>query len=294
MPSSTGFSLLSTPAVAARPTLVSSDGKAMHEATAAIGAEGTVSKAVRSVYRAGRSRYWLKAKHSTTETFQVAGWRPSTPSRPGGLILAEHDDPIAVATLAIADKDRQHLDDLLHRWGRRHPTGAVTIPPDLTLHDRPRYTSRTPTHGKPPRGVRDGRPTGRPSDRACLASAARKGEPVARCDPWLTNLNRPEDRSDHRLRPGVHREEHSGTDLHLAVYEALADEPERHSRLSRDDYLTTGRWHGPRGGSCAEGQSQGCYLLDAHRDARPYPCSQGEWRCDGLRDPAEGHRGGSR
>ena len=88
----------------------------------------------------------LKAKHSRTETFQVAGWRPSTSSRPGGLILAEDDQPIAVATLAIADKERQDLVDLLHRYGRRHPTGTVTIPEDC-LTATVRYTSRTPTHG---------------------------------------------------------------------------------------------------------------------------------------------------
>jgi hypothetical protein len=64
----------------------------------------------------------LKAKHSRTETFQVAGWRPSTPSRPGGLILAEDEDPIAVATLAVAVKERAVLVDLLHRYGRQHPT----------------------------------------------------------------------------------------------------------------------------------------------------------------------------
>ena len=88
----------------------------------------------------------LKAKHSTTETFQVAGWRPSTSSRPGGLILAEDDEPIAVATLALADSQRSALVDLLHRYGRRHPTGAVTIPDDC-LTATVRYTSRTPTHG---------------------------------------------------------------------------------------------------------------------------------------------------
>ncbi len=88
----------------------------------------------------------LKAKHSKTDTFRVAGWRPSTPSRPGGLILVEGDGPIAVATLALADKDRQDLVDLLHRWGRRHPTGAITIPPDC-LTAPVRYTSCTPTHG---------------------------------------------------------------------------------------------------------------------------------------------------
>jgi bifunctional non-homologous end joining protein LigD len=132
---------------AARPTVVSPDGNAMHQATADIRAEGTVSKAVRSLYRSGRrSRSWLKAKHSRTDTFQVAGWRPSTASRPGGLILAEDDEPIAVATLALADKDRQDLVDLLHRYGRQHPTGTVTIP-DNCLTATVRYTSRTPTHG---------------------------------------------------------------------------------------------------------------------------------------------------
>jgi bifunctional non-homologous end joining protein LigD len=129
-----------------RPTVISADGSAMHQATATIGAEGTVSKAVRSVYRAGRSRYWLKTKHSRIETFRVGGWRPSTASRPGGLILVEDDHPIAVATLAIADKDRHNLVDLLHRYGRQHPTGAVTIADDC-LTATVRYTSRTPTHG---------------------------------------------------------------------------------------------------------------------------------------------------
>ena len=76
----------------------------------------------------------------------MAGWRPSTSSRPGGLILVEDDDPVAVATLALADKDRQDLVDLLHKYGRQHPTGTVTIPDDC-LTATVRYTSRTPTHG---------------------------------------------------------------------------------------------------------------------------------------------------
>ena len=63
----------------------------------------------------------LKTKHSRVHTFQVGGWRPSTSSRPGGLILVEDDDPVAVATLALADKDRQDLVDLLHKYGRQHP-----------------------------------------------------------------------------------------------------------------------------------------------------------------------------
>ena len=88
----------------------------------------------------------MKVKHSRTEIFQVAGWRPSTPSGPGGLVLAEDDQPIAVATLAIADNERAALVDLLHRYGRQHPTGTITIPGDC-LTATVRYTSRTPTHG---------------------------------------------------------------------------------------------------------------------------------------------------
>jgi ATP-dependent DNA ligase len=126
---------------------MSPDGAAMHQATADIGAEGTVSKAVRSLYRGGRrSRFWLKTKHCRVYTFQVGGWRPSTSSRPGGLILVENNDPVAVATLALANKERQELIDLLHKYGRQHPTGTVTIPADC-LTATVRYTSRTPTHG---------------------------------------------------------------------------------------------------------------------------------------------------
>ena len=58
-PSSTGSSSLSAPKAAARPTVVSPDGTAMLQATADIGAEGSVSKDVRSIYRGGRSRRWL-------------------------------------------------------------------------------------------------------------------------------------------------------------------------------------------------------------------------------------------
>ncbi len=47
-----GLELSNHTAGVARATVVSPDGNAMHQATAAIGAEGTVSKAVRSVYRA--------------------------------------------------------------------------------------------------------------------------------------------------------------------------------------------------------------------------------------------------
>ena len=131
---------------AARPTIWVADGAAMHEATRAVQAEGTVSKRTSSAYRPGRSRQWLKAKHKVEQKLQVAGWRPSTPARPGGLILAEHGEPIGVGALAMPERQRVALIDLLQRYGRHHPTGVVTIPEDriqATVH----YTARTPTHG---------------------------------------------------------------------------------------------------------------------------------------------------
>jgi ATP-dependent DNA ligase len=131
---------------AARPTICVADGAAMHEATRAVQAEGTVSKRVGSVYRPGRSRQWLKAKHKVEEKLQVAGWRPSTPARPGGLILAEHGEPIGVGALAMLARQRVALIDLLQRYGRHHPSGVVMIPQDR-IQAIVHYTARTPTHG---------------------------------------------------------------------------------------------------------------------------------------------------
>ena len=130
----------------ARPTIWASDGAVMHEATRAVQAEGTVSKRASPAYRPGRSRQWLKAKHKVEQKLQVAGWRPTSPARPGGLVLAEHGEPIGVGALAMPEPQRVALIDLLQRYGRHHPTGVVTIPEDriqATVH----YTARTPTHG---------------------------------------------------------------------------------------------------------------------------------------------------
>lgn len=104
------------------------DGPAMWAATAAIGAEGVVAKRRDSTYRAGRSRSWLKTKHRTVAWFDVAGWRPSTPGRPGGLVVAHGDDVVGVAVVALAQAERSGLADLVERYGCRHPTGTVTLP----------------------------------------------------------------------------------------------------------------------------------------------------------------------
>jgi bifunctional non-homologous end joining protein LigD len=125
----------------------SNDGEAMHQATLAVGAEGTVSKKMSSVYIPGqRVRWWTKTKHRRTGVFSVVGWRPSTPFRPGGLIVAEGGEPIGVASLAMAEPERAAVVDLLHRYGRSHPTATVTIPEDC-LAATVRFTSRTPSRG---------------------------------------------------------------------------------------------------------------------------------------------------
>jgi ATP-dependent DNA ligase len=131
---------------AARPTIWAFDGAVMHEATRAVQAEGTVSKRTSSAYRPGRSRQWLKAKHKVEQRLQVTGWRPSSPARPGGLILAEHGEPIGVGALAMPEHQRVALIDLLQRYGRHHPTGIVMIPEDR-IQAIVHYTARTPTHG---------------------------------------------------------------------------------------------------------------------------------------------------
>jgi ATP-dependent DNA ligase len=131
----------------ARTVSYTDDGKAMHQATLAVGAEGTVSKKAASVYLPGqRVRWWTKAKHRRTGNFGVVGWRRSTPFRPGGLIVAEGGEHIGTASLALPEPERATLVALLERYGRHHPTGAVTILEDC-LVATVRFTSRTPTHG---------------------------------------------------------------------------------------------------------------------------------------------------
>ena len=129
----------------ARPTVWEPDGAVMHQATADTGLEGTVSKQARSAYRPGRSSAWVKAKHRVTATFEVAGWKPPTGSRPGGLILAEGGEPVGVAPLGLPRAERVGLLALAGRYGRRHPSGTVTLPGGC-LEAVVRFSSRTPTH----------------------------------------------------------------------------------------------------------------------------------------------------
>ena len=69
-------------------------------------------------------------------------WRTVGPSRPGGLILAEDDQPIAVATLAIADKERQDLVNLQHRYVAVTP--PVPSPSRTTASAQPSATPHAP------------------------------------------------------------------------------------------------------------------------------------------------------
>ena len=108
------------------------DGAAMHRLTAELGFEGTCSKKAASPYLPGRRmpRTWLKTKHHRCQWFQALGWRPATARTWGGLVVGEHDEPVAVATLALPAGERANLLRLMRRYGRSHPTGMLTVPPD--------------------------------------------------------------------------------------------------------------------------------------------------------------------
>jgi hypothetical protein len=67
----------------------------------------------------------LKTKHRATGWFDVVGWRPTTPDRPGGLVVAQGDDVVGVAVVALPAAERPGLADLLGRYGRRDPTMPV-------------------------------------------------------------------------------------------------------------------------------------------------------------------------
>jgi ATP-dependent DNA ligase len=129
-----------------QPTIRTDDGAAMFEATRSVRAEGRVSKRSDSLYRAGRSRRWRKAKHKVVETLQVAGWRPSVPGRPGGLLLADEGEWVGVGTLNLPGDQRAAVVGLLERYGQRHSSGTISIPLDC-IQAVVHYTSRTPTHG---------------------------------------------------------------------------------------------------------------------------------------------------
>jgi ATP-dependent DNA ligase len=110
------------------PMITTGDGQGLWAATAAAGAEGVVAKRSAAVYRPGRSRSWLKAKHRSTAWFDVTGWRPTLPGRPGGLVLNDGEGIVGVAVLNLTAEDRQALVTLIGRYGRRHPTGTFTVP----------------------------------------------------------------------------------------------------------------------------------------------------------------------
>jgi hypothetical protein len=61
---------------------------------------------------------------------------------PGGLIVAEGEEAIGTATLALPDAERRAVVDLIDRYGSRHPTGAITLP-DPCLEAVVQFTSRT-------------------------------------------------------------------------------------------------------------------------------------------------------
>jgi hypothetical protein len=78
--------------------------------------------------------------------FQVVGWQPPSPAKPGTIVRAEHDDRIGLAAMALPENQRSVLIDLLQRHRCRHPADKITHLANCSqavMH----CTSRTPTHG---------------------------------------------------------------------------------------------------------------------------------------------------
>ncbi len=76
----------------------------------------------------------------------MAGWRLSTPARRRDLILAEHGELIGLGVLAIPERQRVALIELLQRYEWHHPDRHRPHPGrphSAIVH----YTARTPTHG---------------------------------------------------------------------------------------------------------------------------------------------------
>jgi hypothetical protein len=76
----------------------------------------------------------------------MAGWRPSSPGRPGGVLLADRGQWVGVGTLNLPGDQRAAVVGPRERYGQRHSTGTITIPTDC-IEAVVHYTSRTPTHG---------------------------------------------------------------------------------------------------------------------------------------------------
>jgi hypothetical protein len=131
---------------AARATIWTEDGSAMHEATRNLQAEGTVSKRPDSPTRRADPGAGPRPSTGQSRPFSWLDGAPQLRPRPGGLIVAEEGQPIGVASLTLPDSQRAALLELMHRYGRQHHTGAVTIPENCLEADM-RFTSRTPTHG---------------------------------------------------------------------------------------------------------------------------------------------------
>ena len=88
----------------------------------------------------GRTRVSLTVKRRPEIVLTVVGSRPS--GRPGGLIVAEGEDPVGRATLALPHTQRRAEVDLIGKYGRKHPTRTITLL-QLCLEAVVQYTRRT-------------------------------------------------------------------------------------------------------------------------------------------------------
>ena len=95
------------------------------KAAAELGLEGIVSKRVRSLYRGGPSRSWLKTKNMVEGEFILLGTQRDVDGLPLALLASDRDGRLAFAGPAILNPPQA----LRAAWRQRMAALAVAKPP---------------------------------------------------------------------------------------------------------------------------------------------------------------------
>ena len=121
------------------------NGTDLFEAADAMGLEGIVSKRMRSRYRSGRSREWLKIKCFAEGEFVVIGVERSAGRPPTALLAREEDGALVYAggaMVTLATPDRDHFWRAVERLRTDLPvvsgltSEAQWLVPELRVHAR--------------------------------------------------------------------------------------------------------------------------------------------------------------
>ena len=104
---------------------VDCDGAKFFKAAAELGLEGIISKRVRSLYRGGPSRSWLKTKNMVEGEFILLGTERDSDGVPWALLASDRDGRLEFAGPAILNPPQA----LRAAWRERMAALAVAKPP---------------------------------------------------------------------------------------------------------------------------------------------------------------------